>query len=214
MSLAEQAEDAGGRVETLLGNHEVLLLGMYRFGNTEIPSDFGYRSFARSWDLNGGRVSDQEALTEEQVAWLVDRPALALVDDHLLMHSDTTEYLGWGSAIEEVNTAVREILRSDDIVEWWDLWRRMTTRHAFRGQVGELMADRVLEVFGGSQLVHGHSVIADQLGILPSEVDQPYCYAGGKALGMDGGVFVGGPCLVARLPWAAPAGPHDGGQPG
>ena len=63
------------------------------------------------------------------------------------------------------------------------------------------MAAQLLTVLGGEQVVHGHSVIADQLGIAPAMVDSPYEYAGGKALGVDGGVFVGGPCLVVKLPW-------------
>jgi Calcineurin-like phosphoesterase len=199
MSLADQARAAGGYVDTLLGNHEVLLLGMHRFGGAEVPSGIGLRSFARSWGQNGGRASDQEALTADHIAWLIDRPALALIRDHLLMHADTTEYLRWGSAVEQVNTAVREILHSDDLVEWWEVWRRMTSRHSFRGPVGELVVDRVLGTFGGRRLVHGHSVIAEQLGIMPSQVDRPYRYAGGKALAVDGGVFVGGPCLVVPL---------------
>jgi hypothetical protein len=161
MSLAEQARAAGGYVDTLLGNHEVLLLGKHRFGGTEVPSGIGFRSFARSWDQNGGQASDQRALTADHVAWLIDRPALALVRDHLLMHSDTTEYLGWGSAIEEVNATVRQTLHSGDLVEWWDVWRRMTARHAFRGSAGELVVDRVLRTFGGRRLVHGHSLIAE-----------------------------------------------------
>jgi len=61
------------------------------------------------------------------------------------------------------------------------------------------IADKVLAALGGSQIVHGHSVIADQLGVHPSEVEGPCLYADGKALGVDGGVFVGGPCLVVRL---------------
>ncbi|PPK70525.1 calcineurin-like phosphoesterase family protein [Actinokineospora auranticolor] len=200
-SLSDSAAAAGGRVETLLGNHEILLLGMHRFGDEEVPSDFGPRSFARSWQMNGGKGTDQEALTPAHVEWLVSRPVLALVGDHLLMHSDTTEYLGWGVDIPTINTAVEGILRSDDISQWWEVWRRMTTRYAFRGPDGEQVAHALLAALGGEQIVHGHSVIADQLGILPTEVDGPLRYAGGKVLGIDAGLFVGGPCLVVRLPW-------------
>ncbi|SDD27780.1 Calcineurin-like phosphoesterase [Actinokineospora iranica] len=200
MRLAEQAAAAGGQVETLLGNHEILLLGMHRFGDTEVPSDFGPRSFARSWEMNGGLASDQEALTDEHVAWLIDRPVLALVGDQLLMHSDTLEYLTWGEDIDSVNDAVRAVLHGDDLAEWWEVWRRMTTRYAFRGPHGEAAADDLLTTLGGSRVVHGHSVIADQLGVLPGQVEGPYEYAGGKALGVDAGLFVGGPCLVVTLP--------------
>ena len=31
---------------------------------------------------------------------------MARVGDQLLMHSDTTEYLGWGSSVDEVNATV------------------------------------------------------------------------------------------------------------
>lgn len=201
MRLEGEAARAGGQVSTLLGNHEILLLGMHRYGETEVPSGLGPRSFARSWALNGGQESDQEGLTEEHIAWLRERPVLALVDDHLLMHSDTLEYLSWGNDIAEINAAVRAVLESDDIGDWWEVWRRMTARHAFRGPYGEEVVDKLLSVLGGTRIVHGHSVIADQLGILPAHVDGPLLYAGGKALGVDGGVFVGGPCLVVPLPW-------------
>ena len=199
MRLGEQAADAGGSVRALLGNHEILTLGMHRFGDTEVPSDFGNRSFERSWRLNGGQETDQEKLTDRQLDWLSGLPVLARVDDYLLMHSDTVEYLGWGQTIEEINDSVTRILAGDDIVRWWDCWRRMTTRYAFRGPDGPETADKLLGLFGGSRIVHGHSVIADQLGVPPALVDAPCLYADGKVLGVDGGVFVGGPCLVVPL---------------
>lgn len=199
--LGDEAEQAGGRVTALLGNHEILALGTHLFGETEVPSDFGPRSFARSWRLNGGQEADRQRLTDRHVAWLRGLPALALVDEHLLMHSDTTEYFGWGDSIEQINKSVREVLAGEDIVEWWECWRRMTTRYAFRGDRGGLVAAEVLSALGGRQIVHGHSVIADQLGVDPSDVQGPHRYADGKVLGVDGGVFIGGPCLVVRLPW-------------
>ena len=201
MRLAEQAPESGGFVDTLLGNHEILLLGMHRFGDTDVPSDFGPRSFARSWELNGGLASDQDRLTDAHIEWLLDRPALAVVEDHLLMHSDTVEYLEWGNDIEEINAGLREVLRCDDITAWWECWRRLTTRYAFRGPLGPQMAGEVMHKLGGSQIVHGHSVIADQLGVLPLEIEEPLLYADGKVLGVDAGLFIGGPCLVVQLPW-------------
>ncbi|WP_233158312.1 metallophosphoesterase family protein [Actinokineospora bangkokensis] len=208
MRLGREAAEAGGQVEALLGNHEVLLLGMHRFGGTEVPSDFGPRSFARSWEMNGGLLSDQEGLTDEHVDWLTTRPVVALVGDDLLMHSDTTEYFYWGDDVDSVNDGVREVLHSDDIVEWWELWRRMTTRYAFRGPDGERAVDECLAAFGGTMVIHGHSVIADQVGLPPALIEGPYHYAGGKALGVDAGLFVGGPCLVVPLPWQPPT-PED-----
>ena len=201
MRLATEAAAAGGQVEALLGNHEILLLGMHHFGDTEVPSDFGPRSFARSWEMNGGQGTDQEAVTGEHVEWLCSRPALALVGDHLLMHSDTVEYLAWGADIDEINAGIQEVLGGEDLVEWWEVWRRLTTRHAFRGPFGGEVAAQLLGVLGGDQVVHGHSVIADQLGVAPAQIETPYEYADGRALGVDGGVFVGGPCLVVRLPY-------------
>jgi hypothetical protein len=202
MNLSTQAADAGGSVRALLGNHEVLTLGMHRFGDREVSADVSPRSFARSWHLNGGLAADQAALTDRHIQWLATCPALALADDHLLMHSDTVEYLAWGTSIDEINESVAAVLAGDDIVKWWECWRKLTTRYAFRGPAGVGMAAKILAILGGSRIVHGHSVIADQLGVTPSQVDGPLVYADGRVIGVDGGVFVGGPCLVVRLPLA------------
>lgn len=201
MKLQEQAVEAGGSVRALLGNHEILLLGMYHFGDTDVPSDFGPRSFARSWEINGGQLADQDGLTDDHIEWLSTRPLIAHTGEHLLMHSDTLEYLDWGDTEDEINETAQEILAGNDLAVWWDLWRRMTTRYAFRGPNGAEVAEQLLTQLGGARIVHGHSVIADQLGIHPTQIEAPYLYAGGKVLGVDGGLFVGGPCLVVQLPW-------------
>lgn len=201
MRLATQARQAGGEVHALLGNHEILALGMHRFGDMEIEGGLGPRSFERSWRLNGGSDGDQERLTEEHVTWLCALPALAVVEDHLLMHSDTVEYLNWGDSVDEINEAVQAVLTGDDIDEWWECWRRLTTRSAFRGPRGERIAAGLLDLLGGHRIVHGHSVIAEYLGVLPERIDGPDLYAGGNVLGVDGGLFAGGPCLIVPLPY-------------
>jgi hypothetical protein len=197
-TLIGQAPD--GAIQVLLGNHEILALGMHRFGDTFVPHDgITTRSFERSWVLNGGQDRDQELLTDDDVAWLLDRPMLGLDAGHLLMHSDTAEYVRWGDTIDEINAAARAELHSDDIVVWWEIWRRMTSRYAFRGPAGPEVARLMLRHLGGHRIVHGHSIVADQLGILPENLTGPHLYADGLALGIDGGAFDGGPCLVVEL---------------
>lgn len=198
--LVEQAESTDGEVRALLGNHEILALGMRRFGSTEVPHDgIRRRSFEVSWTLNGGQDRDQELLTDEHAAWLADLPLLALDGDYLLMHSDNDEYLDWGDSVEEINAMARADLHSDDLVAWWEMWRRMTARYAFRGSDGAVVADDLMRRLGGRRLVHGHSIVSDQLGIEPAELTGPLLYADGRVLAIDGGTFDGGPCLVVRL---------------
>ncbi|MDV6014375.1 metallophosphoesterase [Haloechinothrix sp. LS1_15] len=201
MRLQEQAPDQGGRVQALLGNHEILLLGTYRFGDTEVSPGVAGRTFAASWVVNGGQLSDLERLTERHEEWLLGRPLLAHAAGHLLLHSDTLEYFRWGFDVEEINNGVRAVLEGHDAEQWWEVWRRLTTRYAFRGQGGPQAAEQVLSRLGGSRIVHGHSVIADQVGLDPADISGPHLYAGGLVLGIDAGVFAGGPCLVVELPW-------------
>jgi hypothetical protein len=42
-------------------------------------------------------------------------------------------------------------------------------------------------------------VIADLAGVEPAQLTGPVLYAGGRVLGIDGGVFDEGPCLVVEL---------------
>ena len=196
--LIGQAPD--GAIRMLLGNHEILALGMRKFGDTFVPHDgISARSFERSWALNGGQDRDQELLTDDEVAWLLDRPMLGLDAGQLLMHSDTAEYVEWGDSIDGINVAARAELHSDDIEVWWEIWRRMTSRYAFRGATGPEVARILLHHLGGHRIVHGHSIVADQLGIDPEFLTGPLLYADGLAMGIDGGAFDGGPCLVVEL---------------
>ena len=196
--LIDQAPDDAIRM--LLGNHEILALGMWKFGDTFVPHDgLSARSFERSWALNGGQDRDQELLTDDETDWLLDRPMLALDAGHLLMHSDTAEYVEWGDTIDQINAAARAELHSDDIEVWWEIWRRMTSRYAFRGDGGPEIARIMLQHLGGQRIVHGHSIVADQLGIDPQYLTEPLLYADGLVLGIDGGAFDGGPCLVVEL---------------
>jgi hypothetical protein len=101
-SLQEQAPDS---VRVLMGNHEALMLGCHLFPHTR---------FAQVWVVNGGHLEDQRGLTDDDVGWLRRLPVLARTGEYLLMHSDTLDYLAWGSTVEQVNDTVAALLAGDD----------------------------------------------------------------------------------------------------
>jgi hypothetical protein len=198
--LQGEAGAAGGRVDALIGNHEILALGMRRFGGRHVPSgSWTRRSFARSWERNGGLLHDQEGLTESHVGWLSSLDSVALAGPDLLLHADTTDYLRWGDTTEQINDAVREVLAGDDLQAWWQCWVRLTTRYAFAGFEGEQAATQLLKLLGGRRVVHGHSLVSTFTGQMPDEVTGPLPYAGGRVLAIDGGIYAGGPCLIVPL---------------
>ncbi|WP_370091692.1 metallophosphoesterase [Streptacidiphilus sp. MAP12-20] len=209
MRLAAEAAATGGYCRALMGNHELLLLGADRYGDDPVQSSAGTASFLAAWRLNGGQPTDMERLEDHHVAWLSRLPAMSVEDDHLLVHSDTTAYLEYGDSVDAVNDAVHEVLQHGDADEWWDCFRRMTKRFAFRGESGPQAARELLATFGGHRIVHGHSPIPYLLGDAASEegrsgvqVTGPHVYAEELAVAMDGGVTMEGEgrLLIARLP--------------
>ena len=67
--------ESRGALRCLLGNHEVQLVAVYRFGGeeTSIPG----QTFRELWLFNGGVESDLRALTPEHVEWMTGLPPLA-----------------------------------------------------------------------------------------------------------------------------------------
>jgi hypothetical protein len=190
--LAEQAPATGGRVTPLLGNHEVQIVATYRFGDTPVPV---WGSFGDVWRRWGGRESDLDRLTPDHVSWLLGLPVMALVDNFLLMHSDTDRYLELGDSVTGVNEVVAKILGGDDPEEWLRFCRLFNDRGSFRaGAAGEMLA-----TYGGETIVHGHSTLISYFGFRPDQVREAHRYADGRVIAVDGGAFQGGRLLVTRL---------------
>ncbi|MFE4491022.1 metallophosphoesterase [Streptomyces niveus] len=212
MRLSAEAAAAGGYCKALMGNHELLLLGARRFGDTPVNSGAGTATFQAAWLLNGGQKTDMERLQDVHLQWMSRLDALVEEDGHLLMHSDTTAYLDYGTTIEDVNDNVRAILTRNDADECWDIFRKLTKRFAFRDGGGPEAARELMAAYGGGRIVHGHSPIPYLLGEVGTEdasdgeedsgpvVDGPHVYADGLAIAMDGGVTMAGKLLVVQLP--------------
>ncbi|GAB2613038.1 serine/threonine protein phosphatase [Paractinoplanes abujensis] len=200
--LTAQAARAGGTVGALVGNHEVQLMAAHLFGTAPVPGWDQVDGFRGGWLRFGGQDTDLRRLSDACVSWIVSRPAMTVVDGHLLVHSDTTAYLEFGDTVPDVNMAVAAAFASRDISAWAEFCRRMSDRGAFRDSELAQPEDSVstmLRTYGGSTLVHGHSTLTKHFGVAPGEVCEPLRYAAGRVIAIDGGVYEGGRILLTRL---------------
>lgn len=204
MKLQKQAVAEGGHVQSLIGNHDVLVMSIDRFRNNRTSQLAGL--FLDVWVRNGGRQSDLERLTARHVDWLTNLPAMALVGDRLLVHADAFMlYTGYGRTVDAVNLAFRRVLQSNDENEWERMITEFSERLAFLDNVdmginGAQTAAHFMRLFGGLQLIHGHTPISKVVSHPPELVDKPLVYANGLCINVDGGIYMGGPGFAYRLP--------------
>ncbi|MEV6968185.1 metallophosphoesterase [Hamadaea sp. NPDC051192] len=197
MTLQPQAAAAGGEVGCVLGNHDLLIYGSRYIPDAPITAE---RTIIQSWALNGGQSTDLEGLTDAQLAWLAALPAVALVDDNLLIHADTTAYLEFGDTIEEINAAVRQMMADRDPATFGVQMRLIFRRFEFLDRAtGPGRARQLLDRLGGRRIVHGHSTIPETFAVPPAEVDSPVVYADGLVMSVDTGIALGARCVPFEL---------------
>jgi hypothetical protein len=188
MRLEQEAERAGGRLQVVIGNHDVLLMGARKFP-----------SLIELWQLSGGIQSDMQRLSHTHVRWLRELPAVLLEGDTLLLHADALFYLRYGASVAEVNGGFAEILRGDDLEAWNRLLSDFTEHRAFSGPGGCSQLRLVFDTFGGRRLVHGHTPIMRVTRQYPETVTTAYVYCDGRAVNVDPGIYLGGPGFCFRL---------------
>lgn len=201
--LQTEAAATGGEVGCVMGNHDMLLYGSRFVPDAPVTE---VRNIIQVWALNGGQEHDLAALDEERAAWLADRPAVALVEDHLLLHADTLAYLEFGPTIDEINAALRKIMHERDASTFGRNTRLLFRRFEFlEHNDGVAHARELLDKLGGRQIVHGHSTIPETFGVPPTAVRGPITYADGLVMAVDTGISLGAPCIVVPLPLPQPA---------
>jgi Calcineurin-like phosphoesterase len=208
MRLQHEASQTGGLVGALLGNHDLILQEVLRFGNRESP---GWKRQGRSlgfrdmWLENaGGRVEDLTRLQPQHLEWLTNLPALAKVGDTLLMHADSMFYLEYGSSVQEVNANLRQLLLEANLERVDTFEERFARRGEFLPlHIGEDVAlenlELVLNTFGARRLVHGHTPIYRLLEREAATVTEPWVYQGGRCINVDGCLYAGGPGFALSL---------------
>lgn len=191
MKLQNQAAVFGGKVNCLLGNHEIQILAAHRFARTD-------RYFVEAWRRNGGVESDIARLTHNHLAWMRNLPAMARLGDRLLIHADSTVYLSHAPTLDGVNASFRAALHSEDTGEWEDLIGDFSEHRAFASmRSGEGNLRDFLRHYGGTQIIHGHTpiqVMADV--IVPTA---PFAYLDKRVINVDGGMAMGAPGFIWQM---------------
>ncbi|MFC3833265.1 MULTISPECIES: metallophosphoesterase [Deinococcus] len=199
--LTAQAHESGGHVTALLGNHEVMFLAAQHFRATDPADSLGFREY---WRSNGGQDSDAAQLQITDLDWLRARPALSLAGDWLLMHADSTFYRRLGRTPDAVNRSITALLHEDNPKLWTRFLNHFADRLAFVDPDAPAVAADLLQSYGGTRLVHGHTpvyVLHDELqrpGSMP--VPQPITYVGGQCVAVDSGMaYLDGAGFIVRL---------------
>jgi len=195
MRLQQEAQVVGGQVESLLGNHEVLILAAQRFAEQASGGPGG--TFLASWKYNGGQDADLAHLTTQHVEWISSLPAMAHAGEWLLVHADATFYTSYGSSIKKVNQAFKAILQSDNAAAFDQLLDDFAARGEFEDKHpdGKGRAEQFLRTFGGQRLIHGHTPIRDTRPVI-----SPLIYANGLCFNVDSGMYLGHPGFLYELP--------------
>lgn len=198
MRLQREAAAAGGSANTLIGNHDILLLAAFHFGDW--PRKRRADSFTAIWERNGGNPEDLDLLEGPQVEWLSNLPAMTHCGSYLLTHGDTMLYTRYGRTESQLNENIRELRHTMDPVAWYRLLSEFGEHRVFTSSTGPRRAREFLQQFGGECIVHGHTPISRITGEDPAQVTVPLIYAEDLCIDVDGGMYLGGPGFVYRLP--------------
>jgi len=188
MELEPQAEQAGGRVHALIGNHEAMVLaGDYVYlHKTEVEPYGGLEAFKKAVGA-GGKYGK----------WIRGHNAVIKINDILFAHGGISAKDA-ALPLKEVNRKIAESLGDDSATGAADdpdgpLWYRATAL-ADEGEAGEKL-NSILQTLAIKHIVVGHTVVGPDLRIKAK--------AGGALFMIDVGMSQtsrGGPamCLVVE----------------
>jgi len=195
MKIQKQANQAGGSVQCLLGNHELMFLAMMKFRD-----ELAYgKKIQQQWLLWGGQQDEITRITDQHIEWLCRLPAMALVEDRLLIHGDNLSYVNYGNTISQVNQFFFDLVESDDFGLWQSVLREFSDRGAFDLDIsGPRQAYLMLKMYGGQGLIHGHTPIPLSTGSDSSALTRARIYGNGLCCNVDGGIYLGNPGFIFR----------------
>ena len=173
-------EESKGMVESLMGNHDALILARaYEWRGERADPECG-----DLFIINGGREVEARELSEDEAAfdWMAARPLMLRVGDTLFQHADSARFYGdLGASEDAVNAEGAELAASGRGA--WRIFYDMTDGRDWDADGPFAAARRKanltahLERFGAARVVHGHTRHTDET---------PRVEFGGRAINVDG----------------------------
>lgn len=196
MKLQTQAEASGGYVNSLLGNHEMMILCACLFSD-----DPKGKEIHETWLRWGGVETDYTELTSAQIDWLLQLPAMATTDKALLIHADAMLYVDHGLTVDQVNRSFADLMSSRNLDKWLRTLSAFSEHMAFASpaMTGQKRAEQFLSLYGGDLIVHGHTPIPMAKDVPGESVNEAWLYADGRCLNVDGGIYMGSPGFTHAL---------------
>ena len=175
-----------------------MILCAYQFKDQDTNQE---DSVFDQWLRWGGIESDYQTLTQVHVDWIKQLPTMVLLDDALLVHADAMLYVNHGRTIEEVNASFQALMQSDDLTKWQQVLSAFSEHMAFSALeiTGKQRAEKILSLYDGKQIIHGHTPIPYARQIEADTVTDAWVYAGNRCVNVDGGMYMGSPGFVYEL---------------
>jgi hypothetical protein len=186
MRLEDQAARAGGRVHTLLGNHEQLLvMGKQDYAAVEEINSFADFSMTTEAELNeimekGYSIFEAGMILafrgdSKYARWLRSRNTIIQINDSLFVHAGLDTWALEHSPAE-INASVRAWFRywqntgaempSQDSAWVIDMKGPLWTKYFATLQVDPAVTDRILEKYQAKRIVVGHKRTAGRIEFL------------------------------------------------
>lgn len=178
--LEQQANNAGGKLHYLLGNHELMvLIGDYRYMNQKYP---------KAMEIMGGNVADLYGFNSVLGHWIRQCPIIVTINDLLFVHAGiSSEFLNRGYNSKKVNKFF-----SNQILSSLPIKPKLEDDYSFltgadgpvwyrgyfdEGIETEQIIDETLAYFKSNHIIVGHT-----------SFETVTTHFGGKVIGVDSSV--------------------------
>jgi hypothetical protein len=172
--LEKQAEEAGGRVHVVLGNHDLMnIQGWFDYAHTDYQK--AVRAVTGMFETGHAfrfLYSDRHEIGR----WLRSKPAVIKIGSLLFVHAGLShELLPYRLGIPEINRIVRQNLDQDfyfsstrdpviDVVmgKKGPIWyRNLVREHDGLPKASQEQLDQVLDYYQAEKMIIGHTVVPD-----------------------------------------------------